>query len=297
MAVGNFGTIRPSDISIDNIEVFYSYSTNRETISNQFFPLNSAEVLEEITDPDDSINPIGGLYNLTLPSGTFNELGIYNIYIRPKQIRTTLADCGVLSALPNIKGIVLDTTNPQFTQNPSLIQNNALTGYRIEYYNSDGTKRRNFFRIVTSSNRAEPVTENVNNTSQKSIRYRFNDSGSLLFLTVTPSSAPNVKPNSTPFIGEPNQEIIISNTGFDPIMIEVELVEHNFETLAIGLFGNQARDVENGIVTYYDENNEIYKQFNVFQIRDDFNNPLYEVKEERDSIDETQDFDTITDDV
>ena len=51
---------------------------------------------------------LGGLYNLRLPAETFTQLGIYTLYIRPAEIRTSITDCGVLSALPNVKGIVVD---------------------------------------------------------------------------------------------------------------------------------------------------------------------------------------------
>ena len=54
---------------------------------------------------------LGGLYNLRLPAETFTQIGIYTLYIRPAEIRTTITDCGVLSALPNVKGIVIDLSN------------------------------------------------------------------------------------------------------------------------------------------------------------------------------------------
>jgi len=50
---------------------------------------------------------LGGLYNLTLPSTEFNNLGIYTLMLRPAQIRTSITDCGVLSALPNVRGIII----------------------------------------------------------------------------------------------------------------------------------------------------------------------------------------------
>ena len=48
---------------------------------------------------------------LSLTATEFNQLGIYTLYIRPAQIRTSITDCSVLSALPNVKGIVIDTNN------------------------------------------------------------------------------------------------------------------------------------------------------------------------------------------
>jgi hypothetical protein len=299
MATGYFGNIRPTDISIEDIEIFYTYSPDRATQSLDVFRLEPSDVLTELNEPSDEGSSIlGGLYSLKLASDIFDSVGIYNIIIRPKQIKTTITDCGVLSAIPSVKGIILDTTAPELADISDKLVNNGLVGYRIEYFEEDGTKQRGMFRIVTSANRVEPVNENINNTTQTSIRYRFNDTANLLFLTLTPSTASSVKPNSTPFIGSANQEILLINTQFNPIMMEVELVENTIDTLAIGVFGEQIRSVEDGIVTYYDKNRAIYKQLDLFEIRDDFNELLYEAKLVRETIDETKEFDDIiTDDI
>ena len=174
-----------------------------------------------------------------------------------------------------------------------------MIGYRIEYItpNTSATdlKLRNFFRVVTSNNRAEPVNQNLTNTNQKSIRYRFNDNSTLVFCTVSPSSESNVTPNIFPFIGQPNQEIIITNTYFNPVVLEVEVVEHDIETLAIGLFGNQTKSLEDGVYTLYNFSNDIYKQYNLYEVKDRFTGkPLYEVKQERATIDFTKGYDNIS---
>jgi len=168
-------------------------------------------------------------------------------------------------------------------------------GYRVEYLNDDGTKVPNFYRVVTSANRCEPVNQNLTNTTQSAVRYRFNDSGSLLFLTVTPSSAPNVKPNAVPYIGTRNQDVVITNTFFNPIMLEIEMVEYDETTLAYGLYGPQTKSMDDGIYTIYDFDNNIYKQYNLFEIKDEFNETLYEVREPRETIDFNKDFDDIAD--
>jgi hypothetical protein len=115
-----------------------------------------------------------------------------------------------------------------------------------------------------------------------------------MFLTVTPSSAPTNKPNTVPFIGTPSQKIILNNTYFNPTTIEVEMVEHDASTLAHALYGNQSKSVSQGIYTIYDNNNNIYRQYNLYEVKDEFNETLYEVREERASVDETLNFDTIT---
>jgi hypothetical protein len=216
--------------------------------------------------------------------------------IKPVEIRTKIVDCGVLSAYPDIKGLIFDVSAipPRFV---SRFDNGGLTGYRIEYLDSNNTgdaKIHNLFRIITSNNKAEPVNQNLTNSSQKAIRYRFNDNSTLTYCTVTPSSASNVKPNVSPTIGSPNQEVIITNTFFNPVMIEIEMVEHDIETLAYGIFGNQTKSLEDGIYTIYNFSNDIYKQYNLYEIKDKFSGkPLFEVREERDSIDFGKEFNSI----
>jgi hypothetical protein len=294
MSIGSYGIVRAADVTTDDIDVFYTYSPNRETISTTVTRLDAASVLTELKIPDDEQivneeNLLEGLFNFKLPADTFNSIGVYNIYIKPKAIKSTIVDCGVLAALPNIKGILLDATG----LDDKLVATNGLQGYRIEYLNDDGNKIRNTYRIVTTSNRAVPVTDNVGNTSQNATRYRFDDSGSLIFLQVTPSSSSNVKPNVIPFIGVPNQEIIVSNTFFNPVTFEVELVENTIDTVMDFVSGEQLKDSDNGILTYYNKNREIIKQFNVFQVNSDLNTPLYEVKELRTDIDQSQNIDDV----
>ena len=236
---------------------------------------------------------MGGLYNLKLSSSDFDELGVYTLHIRPKQIRTSITDCGILASLPSVRGIIVDISNvPSGDRNKFTPQ--GLTGYRIEYLNDDGTKIPNFYRVVTSSFYCTPIVSNLTSTSQKAIRYQYTDSTTnLLYLTVTPSSAPTNRPNTVPFIGEPSQNIILTNTFFNPTTIEVDMVEHDDTTLAYALYGNQSKSVSDGIYTIYDKSDNIYKQFNLFEIKDEFNETLYEIREERDEIDDTKNFDDI----
>jgi len=301
MAIGTFGNVRPADINPADLEIFYTYAVNRESAPVGFTALTATEILSEFKIPSSDPNFVsgeenllGGMYNMTLKASIFNQFGIYTIFIRPKVIRTKITDCGVLSSLPSIKGIVLNIND----LDSSLRGNNALQGYRIEYIQNDGTKLRNVVRFVTTSNRVVPVTDNISNTSQTAVRYRFDDSGNLLFLQVTPSSASAVKPNITPFIGSPNQSILLSNTNVNPETIEVEIVENTIDSLADYVAGEQIRDVKKGILTYYDKNREITRQFDVYNIEDNINQEeLFEVKEKRETIDTGQDFDTVTGDV
>ncbi len=67
-------------------------------------------------------------------------------------------------------------------------------------------------------------------------------------------------------------------------------------TLAHALYGNQSKALNSGIYTIYDKNNNnaIYKQFNLYEVKDDLNETLYEIREEKTDIDQTLNFDDIT---
>jgi len=304
MAQGSYGIIRPSDVSPEDVEIYYHYVSDRTSdVTAELKRLNSSDVLTPVfhnaNTTDDTSAPnveiLGGLYNLKLSSVDFSELGIYTIHIRPKQIRTTITDCGILASLPSVRGLIIDLSNvPTVDKNKFTPQ--GLVGYRIEYINSsDNKKISNFYRIVTSSFYCTPVVSNLTSTSDKSLRYQYSEQATtFLFLTVTPSSAPSNKPNTTPFIGLPSQKIILSNTFLNPTTIEVEMVEHDTTTLAYALYGNQSKAVSQGIYTIYDNNNNIYKQYNLYEVKDELNETLYEIREERTDIDETLNFDTIT---
>lgn len=301
MAIGSYGTIRPSDVSPADVEIIMNYTATRD-VTDQFVltKLDAQTILRPFfanseTGGNAGVEVLGGLYNLTLPANQFNALGIYTLYIRPAEIRTIISDCGVLSALPNVKGIIIDITDvPTQFQNKFVPQ--GLVGFRVEYLNTDGSKIPNFFRVVTSSFFCEPVVTNEVNTTQKAIRYRYVDGDSnLIFLTLSPSSSPTNKPNATPFIGQPDQDIIITNTFFNPVSVEVEMVEYDISSLAIALYGNQTKSIDDGIYTIYDDNDNIYRQYNLYEIRDQFNALLFEVRQSRgNNIDFSKNFTNIT---
>jgi hypothetical protein len=300
VAIGIYGTIRPADVSPEDVEIILNYTPSRDETENFVLTtLDAPSVLRPYfnnaeTGGNSNVEVLGGLYNLTLPADVFNQVGIYTMMLRPAQIRTSITDCGVLSALPNVKGIIIDLNNvPSQFRNKFTQQ--GLIGFRVEYLNSDGSKIPNFFRIVTSNFFCEPVVVNQVNTTQKAIRYRYVEGvTNLMFCTLSPSSSPTNKPNATPFIGQPGQSIIMNNTYFNPVSIEIDMVEYDISSLAIALYGNQTKSVDDGIYTIYDSENNIYKQYNLFEIRDQFNALLYEVRQDRGAnIDFTKNFTTI----
>ena len=250
MATGTYGTIRPADVSPEDVDIILNYTPSRDETDNFVLTkLDSTAVLRPYfhnneTGGNNSVEILGGLYNLRLPAEQFNKIGIYTLFIRPAEIRTQILDCGVLSALPNVRGIIFDLNQvPSAYRNKFVTQ--VLVGFRVEYLNSDGTKIPNFFRLITSSFYCEPVIDNLTNTSQKSIRYRYTDTvTNIMFCTLSPSTSPTNRPTSIPYIGQPNQNVIISNTFFNPVTLDVEIAEHDFSTLAIALFGNQTKSMD-----------------------------------------------------
>ena len=281
---GVYGTIKPADIDIDNdVEIFYHYRPSYNTDDTDFsnFKELSTSVLTQ-SRTDGGLN-ISGLFNLKLPLDKFGKRGIYTIYIRPKEIRAKITDVGTLAAYPDVRGVVFSVNG--VLQN--FQTNNSLSGYRIEYLNNDGTKTGNF-KLISSSNRAEALSYMLTNASDKGTKYRFTMGGNLLFCTVTPSLASTFKPNDLPLIGSAGEDVVIVNTKFNPVMLELEMVEHDAETLSYMLEGDQLIDKDRALITTFNDRGEIFHQSEYGVYKDEYGTPLYEFKKKKDNIDFNQ---------
>tara|TARA_B100001564_G_scaffold60544_2_gene47179 strand:+ start:7443 stop:8354 length:912 start_codon:yes stop_codon:yes gene_type:complete len=302
MALGAYGIKRPADVLPDDVQVIVHYTANRDSTANFILTqLPANQVLSPIyhntnTGGGNGVEVLGGLYDLQLPSAVFAQTGIYTVYIKPIEIRTTIIDCGILSSLPNVKGLVFDL-NSIPAQFRSRFSPNSLVGYRIEYLRPNGEKIHNFYRLVTSNFYCEQQPANTSNPSQKSPRYIYtNNETNLIFCTLTPTSAPSNNPSAIPFIGQPGQNVVVTNTFFNPVVLDIEMVDHDFDTLAIALYGNQTKSIDDGIYTIYDltVNNNIYAQYDLYEVRDQFNDQLYEVRQNRgNNIDFSKSFNNI----
>lgn len=296
MASGVYGTKVASNVTSDDIEIFYSYSPTRNSndVDNKKFEKLDSTLLNSVS-LDESTNGydvlLEGVYNLKLPLQKFNKKGFYTVYIRPREIPAVILDVGTLSAYPDVKGIVvdIDALDDNNTLKSVLSVNNDLVGYRVIYFNGNG-EREKYYRIVTSNNRCEPVVQNQVDTNQKAIRYRYNETSSLSFITLTPSVASTFKPNAIPYIGTAAQRVVFVNTKFEPVMIEIEMVDHDADTISTMLEGSQLRDIDHGLVTTFNSNNEIYSQSEHYTLKDsETGKPIYEIKKQREnSIDFTQ---------
>ncbi len=297
MSIGVYGVKRPADVSPSDIEIIVIYSQTRNSTDRQTITkLSGVQVMKPVMSNTalggSVVEVLGGLYNMTLPKDVFNQVGFYTVYIRPAQIRIPIADCGQLATFPDVNGLVFDikTAPSDFTNK---FNNNGLDGYRVEYLNNDGTKIQNVYRVITSSFLAEPVQVNTPNSSAKSIKYIYNNIGTLLFCSVTPNTAPSFKPTATPFFGNKGQNVIITNTSFSPQVIELEMVNYDIDSLAISLFGDQTKSMDDGIYTIYDFNKNIYAQYDLYEVKDSLNRPLYEVRKKRTNIDTTKSYNNI----
>ena len=238
MANNTYGIVRAALIDPSDVEIFYSYRPTRNSEDESFKKWRKIDDVTsvfsngELETSSESDIRLPGMYNLNLPVSIFGRKGFYTIYIRPKEFTCTIKDVGALESYPEIRGIVVDMND--VAENRSLFTNDNLVGYRVEYYNfqGDGLMRQQYYRLVTSNNLCEPVSQNVITSNTSSNGYRFNAGGTLCFITLTPSTAPSFKPNATPYIGVPNQKIVFINTKFDPVAIEVNIVENDMDTLS-----------------------------------------------------------------
>ena len=284
---GVYGTVKPADIDIEkDVEIYYYYrpSYNSEDTNFNGFKKLSTSVLDFCGDENNI--KISGLFNLKLPLDEFNKKGIYTIYIKPKEIDVKISDIGTLAVFPDVRGIIFNVSDLQ-----DFKSDNSLVGYRIEHVNNG--KKTDDFKIITSSNLVEPISYNLNNSSEKGTKYRYTNAGYQIFCTVTPSLAPTFKPNKLPLLGSSGEVIKLVNTKFNPVMIELELVEHDDETISFMLEGNQLIDKDNALVTTFNDKGEIYHQSEYGVYKDNYGNPLYEFKKTRDNIDFNQSLDNL----
>lgn len=288
MSVGIFGSKQLASINVDDVDVLYAYSESREVIGDTqmqpLFPNLTSQDFRKFIGAD-------GMYKMRLPSTVFNKLGFYSILIKPKSFETTILDCSyVVTSDDNAiqiskKGIVIPTL--QFLKTSSLV------GYQIEYFDKNDVKIKNLTRIITSNDLVS-ISPNNNSVNAGATTYVLDNNGVNLFLTVTPDEGSLITKNQKVDIGIKGQKIILSNTYFDPICIEVEMVENTIDTLAIALYGNSTRDLETGILTYFDKDNNIYKQYNIFTQKKKFENGNIDIREQREIINFSQSFENVS---
>lgn len=269
-----YGTGRPAIVTSDDVEIYYSFRPSRGSDGssyNTFKKLDSSCLAETAIEGGETLP---GVFDLRLPLAQFSEKGIYTVYIRPKEIRTKIIDVSTLAAYPDVRGIIIDSSSLG-----SEIESgsNGISGYRVDYFDNSG-QRMEMFRLITSSNRCEPVAQNINDSSQKGIRYRYNEASNFIFCTVTPSNALSFKSSTLPDIGSVGQDIAIINTKFDPVCLEIEMTENDADTLADGMFGDQARVLDTGQIVFYDSDGNITRVLELSNMKNSLGETKAEVK-------------------
>ena len=284
MAVGTYGMVKLADVDFNDVDVLYAYSANRETLGDtQFKPLFNSVTNNEFR----KMMGGDGAYKLRLPASIFNRLGFYSLLIRPKTFQTEIVDCSFVitnndqEIQISKKGIIIPKL--QFQSSGSLV------GYQVEYFDDNGDKIRNFHRIITSSDLVS-INPNNNSSNASSTTYVLDPNGNQLFLTLTPDEVSLLTSEISPDLGKAGQQILLSNTFFDPVMIEVEMVDQSIKTLSYALYGNSTRDLETGVYSIFDDNGNLYRQYNLVTRKKAFSDGNIDVKEERGSIDRAQTF-------
>lgn len=284
MAVGTYGAVKLADVDFNDVDVLYAYSESRESLGDtQFQPLFNSVTNNEFRK---MLGGDGG-YRLRLPSSVFNRLGFYMILIRPKVFQTEIVDCSFVitnndqEIQISKKGIVIPKLQFQST--------GSLIGYQVEYFDDNDNKIKNFHRIITSSDLVS-VNPNNNTTNSSSTTYVLDPNGNQLFITLTPDEASLITNTISSDLGKAGQTILLSNTFFDPVMIEVEMVDQSIKTLSYALYGQSTRDLETGVYSIFDENGNLYRQYTLLTNKKQFSDGRIDVKQERATIDRTQTF-------
>lgn len=264
MANGVYGTKKPALVTPSDVDIYYYYRPSRSSEATGFenFKKLDSNLLANTKAPlsdDTDISVLPGMYDMRLPLNVFGKVGIYTIYIKPKEVYGKIIDVSTLAAYPNISGIVLDSTD-FVGGNNSMFENGNLQGYRVEFFDEGRQNRNGEYRIITSNNKCEPVAQNMNDSTAKGIRYRFNDSSNLVFCTVTPSMALSFNSSSKPYIGKVDEKIALVSTKFNPVMLEIEMVQHDIDSLYALQTNTQIRDLDNGVITTFDDDGNIIEQ-------------------------------------
>ena len=286
MAIGIYGSKKMADITSNDVDILYAYSPDRESIGDVVFQ----PMYNSVTDAD-LLKMLGadGMYKLRLPADKFNKLGFYSIVIKPKTIQLTIIDCSyVVSSDDNTiklskKGLVIPS---------ALFASNSIVGYQVEYIDSNGNKIPNLSRIVTSADLVSPSTSS-NAIANGSTTYQIDNSGSMLFLTLTPDE-PSLISGGQINLGAKGQNILMSSTFFDSVSLDINLTDTTLETLGIGIFGNSTRDLGSSVLSFYDSQNRIFKQFNLYTSKNSLNNSNIDIREQRTITNLNENFAQIT---
>lgn len=290
MSFASYGTIIPADVNIStdiSVRLIFQedYSSNGEI--SELIP---SQIIQKQLDVD-GLTPLLGNYTLNIPTSVLQKgTGIYTFCIYPKVLNeVVIRDCGIIED-SEIKGLIFDTSEMESSVASLFLNENSLAGYIIKYYENNNTELTpNLFRVATGNYKVKAIsTSNNVNQLGASLRYVFDQNSTLVFVGITPNGETDIRFNDSIFIGTPNQKVLMFNTFFTPINIEVEVTDVDLKKLYYGIFGDQTVNYDKGIRTFFDENGNIVLQKDEFTIKDNLNEPLKKVSKIRENIDFTE---------
>ena len=276
MANGLYGQTIPANITSRDVEIWYTYSENHNTVSSEsgiWKQLDSNILRQQTRDvsngaPDEFLE---GMYKINLPASVFNKPGFYSVYIKPREIRATIVDVSALRDFPDVRGIVVNAEAVDGEFRSLFNTNDGLVGYRVCYLDTSTGTRQDYVRLVTSNTKCEPVIKQARNSSDRSRMYVYNSSSTLTFITLTPSMTTSYSAaNIVPYIGVKDQEVLFINTKFTPIHFDIHIVENDADTLTTLIKGDQVLNMENGLTTIFTDNGEPFTQYRTVTIKDEY---------------------------
>ena len=282
-----YGSVLPAYVDINDIDLMFFYQKDNFSDISESLILSPNQYIKSISSPDVFGEDNGGIYKLVIPASFYIQrgLGLYTFQVRPKKHRLTIRDCSFLENTDE-KGIILDL-NEMTAETKSLFQTNNKSSGSVIYFIDNNLSTRvipNQHRIITTHYRVEPISTSLNNSQNRNgIRYRLNEASNLVFLVLTPVNT-SLNTNDL-FIGTPTQNIILTNTSFEPITIQIQVNDFDDKDIYYGIYGNQTFNYNTGIRTFYDLNGNIIVQKDEYTTKDDFLNDLKKISKVREVID------------
>lgn len=72
------------------------------------------------------------------------------------------------------------------------------------------------------------------------------------------------------------------------------MVDTTLQTLGYILVGNSTRDNDTGVLTYFDDQNNIYRQYSLYTTKKTFSNGTIDIKQQKSIINTNSDFNSIS---
>lgn len=282
MSIASYGNKKLASIHYSDVDIFYSYSKNRHDLGDVVLK----PLYENILDDDLVATNIPGVFKLRLRADVFSENGFYFLVFKPKSIKTVIYDCSQ---------IILYNQTAQVLKNGIIIprqENMNLKGYYVEYLDAEDNIEKNKFHIVSDFVHVTPSQLTTANNPLQTKTYAIDNNGNYTFLALEPSESLFQIPQD---FGKIGQHIILTHSFFDPFFIELEITEYTIKTLSYALYGNSMRDNETGVYSIFDDEQKLFKQYNLITSKKKFSRGTIDYREERKNINNNTTFQEMID--